>query len=695
MAEQAYAYVTLIPVATGFQKSIAKELGGAGNVGATAGGEISKQMNNSFGSGAQKLGSTLKGALGAAGIAVGIASIVNGLKDATKAAIDDEKSQALLANQLKVTTGATAEQVAAVEGQISSMSRSASVADDEIRPAFMNLVRATGDTTVALGLQKIALDVAAGTGRDLESVSLAIGKAVNGQTGSLQRLVPSIKGASDPMGELAKQFDGAAKAAANTDPLKRINVLFGEIQERVGRYLLPALNNLADFMASPEFADGIDSVFEGFDKIDRAFTNVGNKIPWLKSGFDGLGKVFGNGDWVKLIPILGAYIDILAGKKPIPAANSGVMDAYRYNTRQLADATKTLDLDPDTPEPKGKTPAQLRAELARDFKKNVLDGLVEGMTASEASLKETAGKAMEWVSEAFLDKKITLATAKAAHAMIQSYKKQLEPLVKEHDEVVKKLTEAQNVLAEKIAEKMQYIDRISKQYGSTLQIEEKMTAADAIKSLRDRINKTVELSSTMEELQKLGLSGDLYQQIIDSGNLDFAKSILAGGEATVKELNSLAEAANKTALKLGEQAGSILFDKGIQAAEGVVKGLEARKAELEGQMKYLAGVFASELALLVAGIKIPMPEMPVIPIPVVPTPVPTPGPIVTPGQDNFDDTVLVGRGAGQIGFKGGTSTVDGLAPVTNLTYVAAPNTSIDSEAALVKAVRMVNYLQYA
>ena len=36
MAEQAYAYVTLIPVAKGFQGAIAKEMGSAGGAGGAA-----------------------------------------------------------------------------------------------------------------------------------------------------------------------------------------------------------------------------------------------------------------------------------------------------------------------------------------------------------------------------------------------------------------------------------------------------------------------------------------------------------------------------------------------------------------------------------------------------------------------------------------------------------------------------------
>jgi len=42
MAEQAYAYVTLIPVAKGFQGALAKELGGVEKLGSKSGKDFSK-----------------------------------------------------------------------------------------------------------------------------------------------------------------------------------------------------------------------------------------------------------------------------------------------------------------------------------------------------------------------------------------------------------------------------------------------------------------------------------------------------------------------------------------------------------------------------------------------------------------------------------------------------------------------------
>lgn len=209
--------------------------------------------------GFNSLGKTIRGALGAVGVGLSVGALTQQLAAAGKAAAEDAKSQGLLATALKNTVGATNEQIAAVEESISKMQSMSAVADDNIRPAFAQLARATGDVGKATELTNLALNVAAGTGRDLNSVAIALGRAYNGNTTALQRLGVNVKGVSDPMGMLAKQFAGSAEAAANLDPYQRLQIVFGELQEEIGRALLPYLNEFADFLNSPEGKETLDS----------------------------------------------------------------------------------------------------------------------------------------------------------------------------------------------------------------------------------------------------------------------------------------------------------------------------------------------------------------------------------------------------------------------------------------------------
>lgn len=221
-----------------------------------------------------KLGKSIKSSLGALGVGLSVGAITAGLEAAGRAAADDAKSQGLLANALKNTVNATDAQIASVESSISKMEAMSAVADDQIRPAFAQLARVTGDVGKATELTNLALNVAAGTGKDLGSVTIALGKAYQGNTASLAKLGINVKGVSDPMGVLAKQFDGAAEAAANLDPYQRLQIVMGNLQEDIGRALLPYLNEFADFLNSPDGQETVDNFATSVKNLVIALGNL-------------------------------------------------------------------------------------------------------------------------------------------------------------------------------------------------------------------------------------------------------------------------------------------------------------------------------------------------------------------------------------------------------------------------------------
>jgi hypothetical protein len=198
-----------------------------------------------------KISSGMKTALGAIGLGFSLGVVVRELKEASKAAIEDVKSQELLALSLQASTKATDNQIAAVEKVIGKYQLQASVADDQLRPAFAKLTQSTGNLEESSKLLGIALDVSAGSGKSLDAVTQAMSKALEGSTGALERLLPAVKGVDDPMAFLEERFKGAASAASNVDPYTRMNILFGELQEQIGMALLPYLEDFSDWLAEP------------------------------------------------------------------------------------------------------------------------------------------------------------------------------------------------------------------------------------------------------------------------------------------------------------------------------------------------------------------------------------------------------------------------------------------------------------
>lgn len=173
--------------------------------------------------------------------------------DAVKAFMEDDKAAQLLATSLRNTTGATDDQIASVEKFITKTSIAAAVADDELRPAFDKLVRGTGDVTEAQDLLNLALDISAGTGKDLGAVSDALSKAFNGQLGPLKKLDPALaslieNGATtdEVFAALGNTFKGAASTSANTasGKMKSFSIQMGEFKESVGAAVMPIVEKL-------------------------------------------------------------------------------------------------------------------------------------------------------------------------------------------------------------------------------------------------------------------------------------------------------------------------------------------------------------------------------------------------------------------------------------------------------------------
>jgi hypothetical protein len=199
----------------------------------------------------EKASFAIKKAAVPAGLAVAALGAV--AFDAVKAFAEDDAAAQKLATTLGNVTGATDKEVSAVEDFISKTSIAAAVADDQLRPALDSLVRGTGDVTKAQDLLSLALDVSAGTGKDLGAVSDALSKAFNGNLGPLRKLDPALadlikSGAStdEVFQAMSETFSGQADTAANTTQgkMKNLGIQMGELKESIGQAVVPLANKL-------------------------------------------------------------------------------------------------------------------------------------------------------------------------------------------------------------------------------------------------------------------------------------------------------------------------------------------------------------------------------------------------------------------------------------------------------------------
>ena len=236
------------------------------------------------------------------------------LVDGVKAAIEDKAAQDKLAKTLENVTGATRDQIKATEDYITKTSLANGITDDVLRPSLDRLIRSTENVTKAQELQQLALDISAGTGKDLSAVTEALAKAYDGNFTSLKKLgvklddnIISSKNFDAAAVVLAETFGGQATTKAETfaGKMDRLKIAFGEAQESVGSYVLDALTPLLDNFVSKGipaitgFADTLGKTLgPAFAKITEFVRD--DLLPILKTWFEFL--------YEEVIPAIGSVI---------------------------------------------------------------------------------------------------------------------------------------------------------------------------------------------------------------------------------------------------------------------------------------------------------------------------------------------------------------------------------------------------
>jgi hypothetical protein len=278
----------------------------------------------------------------AAAVAYGTKLAVDGVK----AAIEDEQAQLRLANALRQATGATDAQIAATEDMILQTSLATGVADDQLRPALQRLAVSTKSTEEAQKLLTLALDISKASGKDLETVTNALGRAQDGNVTSLGRLGLGLSKAelstltfTEVQQKLADLYGGAAATNAETfqGKIDRLKVGFDEAKESLGTALLPEIEkfigflnetgipSLNAFIAGLTGANGLSSGFTQTQKDAESFGKAIAGVIGIVQGFitfirEAIGLVVSLAN--ELAKVLNLIPGVNLGQLPNPAPSA-------------------------------------------------------------------------------------------------------------------------------------------------------------------------------------------------------------------------------------------------------------------------------------------------------------------------------------------------------------------------------------
>ncbi|MGA5108695.1 phage tail tape measure protein [Streptomyces pseudogriseolus] len=222
----------------------------------------------------------------------------------------------------------------------------------------------------------------------------------------------------------------------------------------------------------------------------------------------------------------------------------------------------------------------------------IAQGLVAGLTGNQKQVKAAAYKLSDIVRDALTGKKERKAIArinKDANSLTflagwdAKVANQLKTAQKRVQDLQKARTDLVNSVRNGI---MQDADITKQDTGGWGQ-----TAASILAGLRQDTAAAQQFAKNLAALQKKGVRRDLISQIAQAGVSGGASSAAALANASSKEIRAINDQQarlNGAAAQAGRTAGSAMYDAGIRAAQGLVRGLTSHQKYIESTMLRIA-----------------------------------------------------------------------------------------------------------
>ena len=531
------------------------------------------------------------GKFGKTGVLVGAAfaavstAVVAGLGKSVAAAADDQRSQELLEKQLYNTLQASEKTTKATEDFIGQMELATGVADNQLRVALGNLVRSTGDLTTAQDLLGLSLDISTATGKDLESVSIALAKASMGQFTALGKLgIPlddNIKKTKDfgkVQEALDKQFGGASAAAAETfgGQLDRLGTVFDNLTESIGYAII---NN-------KYVKDALGLLPDAADKAIKAF------------GTQGLGGALDV--FLDNMGIVGAYIKMWAASV---VREYNQMAVRANNALQLL-TIGLIQLVPGYRKAMKEVESNiLNAGLQMQASQMFIDDLTVAMNLQEAQTRRTATESERW-SQYVESMGIVADTTTPKIDLLGAGAGKVDPKIKAMADRVKEaassLDKQLNDALDKAKDGLTDAQSAFDDFGQSVSdgLRDAFSFADAksggdetgkgfLAGLQDQVTGIQVYADDVSKLLTMGLSEDSLQAVLAAGGESgaaIARELIAGGSNAIIKTNQLVESSKVAAAIIGQQAAKQWYGAGVSNAQSYLQGVEAAFDEAQKRL---------------------------------------------------------------------------------------------------------------
>lgn len=344
--------------------------------------------------------------------------------------------------------------------------------------------------------------------------------------------------------------------------------LLGDLLSKLGSYAKDMLANggnlISDFIkgvgdkagelgnkAKELGVSAVDSIKAGFDNIaqigsdliEGLWNGIGDMADWIKGKIKGFGK--GVLDSLKDFFGIHSPSRLMRDQigKFIPA---GIAVGILGNAKQAKNAALSL---------------------AKAVTNAIDSGLTSKNKGEVKQAKRLAG------IQSFLNKQTS----------------QLVAIAKKRDSLNTQIKNANKKLADMLKESQKYASDIAKKmtdYASiTGATSNSSTEGSSIDDyLKSRLAAIKTFNSNIKKLRAKGVNKDIIEDILNSGveqGSNYARALAESDSKTIKSINSRQSQINSAAKAMGNTAANSMYKAGIDAARGLVKGLNSQKKALD------------------------------------------------------------------------------------------------------------------
>ncbi|MCX5285697.1 phage tail tape measure protein [Streptomyces sp. NBC_00198] len=254
----------------------------------------------------------------------------------------------------------------------------------------------------------------------------------------------------------------------------------------------------------------------------------------------------------------------------------------------------------------------------------VNQGLVDGLTASTARVKAATRRIETLFIQTRNRLKDSRTTGKTrggrnTNAWVAQKLRALsnvERYVKREDGVMKSLAAKRDSTAKKLKDAQKKVADLQKSWttkrdeiassimqGMSVVTESpdegrSVNSFDIVAKMREQYKAAADFTKNLAALRKKGVRTDLIEQIASAGVAgggDTARALAAASSGQIKEMNSLQAGMKAKAKSTGTTVADAMYKSGIQAAKGLVKGLQKQEKSIEKQMVSIAKKMAAAI----------------------------------------------------------------------------------------------------